>query len=302
MPCWHVLSPSIVAFVCKLIGWCPLPFVAFVCMLIGSDMVKHRVVLLLLSILWEQYGMSPFPLCECGYNYWLPPASLLERIWLLGCHASTLTSDCLGLYNSAIVKLRPSSLWVWMCQLACSMMWLNHFALVGQLCIIVVVQWLLCTHSAEYLDVFDLGYTQGHVCLSNGHYASQRHLSCVACSDRWNCQWDVWTIYPCIHVIVSATHGELTTILFNIEILHVLSHVTVHFIGDVSISQCICKLLHHNIDYSLVLLHLKMCFCHLGLLGLSWSLLWFVQETACICSCHDCLYHVTDNIHVLYIS
>ena len=170
------------------------------------------------------------------------------------------------------------------------------------ICIVVVVQWLLCTHSAEYLDVFDLGYTQGHVCLSNGHYASQRHLSCVACSDRWNCQWDVWTIYPCIHVIVSATHGELTTILFNIEILHVLSHVTVHFIGDVSISQCICKLLHHNIDYSLVLLHLKMCFCHLGLLGLSWSLLWFVQETACICSCHDCLYHVTDNIHVLYIS
>ena len=125
-----------------LIGWCPLPFVAFVCMLIGSDMVKHRVVLLLLSILWEQYGMSPFPLCECGYNYWLPPASLLERIWLLGCHASTLTSDCLGLYNSAIVKLRPSSLWVWMCQLACSMMWLNCFALVGQLCIVVVVQWL----------------------------------------------------------------------------------------------------------------------------------------------------------------
>ena len=111
-------------------------------MLIGSDMVKHRVVLLLLSILWEQYGMSPFPLCECGYNYWLPPASLLERIWLLGCHASTLTSDCLGLYNSAIVKLRPSSLWVWMCQLPCSMMWLNHFALVGQLCIVVVVQWL----------------------------------------------------------------------------------------------------------------------------------------------------------------
>ena len=170
------------------------------------------------------------------------------------------------------------------------------------ICIVVVVQWLLCTHCAEYLDVFDLGYTQGHVCLSNGHYASQRHLSCVALF--WLMELSVrcldhLSMYPC-HCQCYSWWVDYN--LVQHWILHVLSHVTVHFIGDVSISQCICKLLHCNIDYSLVLLHLKMCFCHLGLLGLSWSLLWFVQETACICSCHDCLYHVTDNIHVLYIS